>query len=275
MLADFEKLSKPETFRQDEKKLKEDILEALDSAVKNLVSGLEEIPIAFSGGLDSSIVAYLAAKYGRPVLYCAGFEGSHDVVNAQKSFERSLAPGASGAKLLFSPRLEIIRLDDLDLKIYLEKTIELVGTDNKLVTDLNVPLFIIAERLKRDGCSSFLSGQGADTLFGGFAKYAYAKNFQEEEFEDIRNIRRTNLDYNFKVCDYFGVKPLFPFLEDRVVELAVETSPDLKIKSGVQKHILRQAFEECLPEEILKQNKKSFQYGSGIHKALARIRKDR
>lgn len=261
-LADFEKLSQPQNLRKDKGKLTKDIFKALDSAVKSMVSGFEEIPIAFSGGLDSSIIALLALKYCQPALYCVGFENSHDTINARKS-----------AKLL-KMDVDCINLDDYELKKYPDSVSRITGTDNKLVLDINVPLFILAERLKKDGCSSFLSGQGADTLFGGFAKYAYAKNFQEEEFEDIRNIRRTNLDYNFKVCDCFGVKPLFPFLGDRVVELAVETSPDLKIKNGVRKYILRQAFEGCLPEEILRQNKKSFQYGSGIHKALARIRKN-
>lgn len=185
MLADFEKLEKPEEFFSDEKKIKKELYERLFSAVEILVSGKKDIPVAFSGGLDSSIMAYITSKFSRPILFCIGFKDSHDVINAQRS-----------AKLLGFD-LNAIYLEDLELNKYLEKTVSLVGTDDRLTTDLNVPFFI------------------------------------------------------------------------------VKIDPNLKIKNGVQKYILRETFRKYLPKEIVERKKKSFQYGSGIHKALKKISKNR
>lgn len=263
MFANFEKLKKPRKFLLNEKEIKHSLFEVLDSSIIKLSNGHKKISIAFSGGLDSSIIAYLASKYTRPVLYCVGFKDSRDVGLSQKS-----------AKAL-NLDLNIIYLDNLDLKKYLDKTIKILGTDDNLITDLNVPLFIILEELKKQKYKNFLFGQGADTLFGGFARYAYKEEFGEEMFFDIKNIYKTNLQYNFKVCDYFKINPLYPFLEKEVVEFAVKISPDLKIKNGVQKYILREAFRKCLSKSIIEQQKKSFQYGSGAHKALKKISKNR
>lgn len=258
MLANFEELKKAKRFFDDEELIKKELYNSLDNAVEKLVSENKETPVAFSGGLDS-IISYLASKYTRPVLYCIGFKNSHDVANSQKS-----------AKVL-GLDLEMIYLDGLDLSEYLKKTIKIVKTDDRLITDLNVPLFIILEELKKQNHKAFISGQGADTLFGGFARYPYNKKFGEEMFLDTKNIYKTNLKYNFKVCDYFGVKPLFPFLEEEVVKLAIRINPNLKIKNGVQKYILREAFRKRLPKSIIEQQKKSFQYGNGIHRALRRL----
>lgn len=260
MLADFEKLKNPRKFLVNEKEIKRSIFEVLDNSIIKLSNGYKKIPIAFSGGLDSSIIAYLVSKYAEPVLFCVGFKDSHDVGLSQKS-----------AKAL-NLDLNIIHLDGLDMKEYLDETVKILGTDNNLITDLNVPLFIILEELKKQKYKNFLFGQGADTLFGGFARYAYAGSFEKDMLDDIKNIYFTNLQYNFKICDYFNIKPLLPFLEKEVVELAIKISPRLKIKNGVQKYILREVFREYLPKEIVERKKKSFQYGSGVHKALRKLR---
>jgi asparagine synthase (glutamine-hydrolysing) len=261
MLANFEKLEKPNKFISGGETIKKELYKKLDVAVKNLVSDYREVPIAFSGGLDSSILVFLALKYTKPILFCIGYKDSYDAQNAQRITE------------LLGLKLNIIYLDGIDLKKYHKKTIEIIGTKNKLAVDLNLPFYILVEELKNRGYGSFISGQGADTLFGGFAKYACSESIEENLYIDIRDIYKTNLQYNFKVGDYFGIDPLYPFLEKEVVELAVKISSELKIKDGVSKYILREAFRGYLPEEIINQNKKAFQYGSGISKALRKIKK--
>ncbi len=259
-MANFEKLKKPKQYFSDEERIKKELYEKLCNSVKNLVSGKREIPVAFSGGLDSSIIAYLVSKFAKPILFCIGFENSHDVTNARKS-----------AKLLDFD-LNIIYFEDLNLENYLRRTIELVGADDRLITDLNVPLYIILEKLKSLGYENLILGQGADTLFGGFARYSYNENFGDEMLNDIKNIYKTNLCHNLKVGEHFKIELFYPFLEKEVVDLTVGISPDLKIKNGVQKYILREAFREYLPSSIVGLQKKSFQYGSGIHKALKKLK---
>ncbi len=267
MLANFEKLEKPKELYADEN-IKRRLFEVLDNSVKEIVKNRKEIPIAFSGGLDSSILAYLVSKYSKPVLFCVGFENSYDVKNAERIV------GEFNSLNLLSGELElnIIYLDNIDLEKYLQKTVEIVGTDNKLIIDLNLPFFVLLEELKKRGYENFISGQGADELFAGYNRYKKSDNLEDDLWRDIKEIYKTNQQYNLKIENHFGVKSLLPFLEEEVIKLAARISPDLKIKNGINKYILREAFREYLPEKIISQNKKAFQYGSGIHKAIKKLK---
>lgn len=104
MLADFEKLEKPKEYDSDENKLKKELHDALDLAVRSSVSGAEKVAVAFSGGLDSSIMAYLVAKYSMPMLFCVGFKDSHDVIQARKSFELLKSLGSRLSKMSSSSK---------------------------------------------------------------------------------------------------------------------------------------------------------------------------
>lgn len=275
MLANFEKLEKPEELYADEN-MKHRLFEVLDNAVKKIVGSREEIPIAFSGGLDSSVLTYLTSKYSKPILFCVGFENSYDVKNAKRTVEilNNLFKQRRHSGMLPSGELElnIIYLDKINLEKYLRKTIEIVGTDDKLVIDLNLPYFVLLEELKKRGHKNFISGQGADELFAGYNRYKKSENLEDDLLKDIKEIYKTNRQYNLKIENHFGVKALFPFLEEEVVNLALKISPDLKIKKGVNKYILREAFRDYLPEKIISQNKKAFQYGSGASKAIRKLK---
>ena len=64
-----------------------DALQALDSAVRRLVSG-KDVVVAFSGGVDSCLVASLAFGHASKVSLCvSGFEGSHDIASAGSAAE--------------------------------------------------------------------------------------------------------------------------------------------------------------------------------------------
>ncbi len=275
MLTNFEKLEKPKELFADEN-IKHQLFKSLDNSVKEIIKDRKEIPIAFSGGFDSSVLTYLTSKYTKPVLFCVGFENSYDVKNAKRVVEILNNLSKRRRHYIMSPssevELNIIYLDNINLEKYLRKAVEIVGTDNKLIIDLNLPFFILLEELKKRGYKNFISGQGADELFAGYNKYKKSKNLEDDLWRDIKNIYKTNQQHNLKIENYFGVKSLFPFLEEKVVKLALRINPDLKIKNGVNKYILREAFREYLPEEIISQNKKAFQYGSGIHKALGKLR---
>ena len=259
MLANFKKLQKPKELITDEN-IKYQLFDTLDNSVKSLIKDYEKIPVAFSGGIDSSILTYLVSKYTEPILFCFGFENSYDVRNAKKSAE------------LLNLKLNVIYFDKIDLKKYLKKTINILKTENKLKIDLNLPFVILSEELQKRDYKNIVLGQGSDELFAGYNKHKETDDLEEDLFQDIKNIAETNLKYNKQVFDCFGIDIICPFLEKEVVKLAIKISPNLKIKNGVNKYILREAFKNHLPEEILTQNKKALQYGSGIHKALKKIK---
>lgn len=254
----FERLEKPAGKLGDENFVKIKLAEELEASVKKSAAEKGELPIAFSGGLDSSILAYLTAKYSKPILFCVGFKDSYDILNAQKS--------AGFLKM----NLEMIFLDGLDLEKYRAKTIEIIKTDNRLQVELALPLFILSEFVGKKGHKCLMTGQGADTLFGGFDKYLRSQNVEEDIFKAVKNIFNSNLKRDLGIAKYFGLELFFPYLEENVVRFALKIPPELKIKSGIRKYILREAFRGVLPDKIIDQNKKAFQYGSGIHKAMGK-----
>ncbi len=250
------RLKKPAKKLTDESFIKTKLAEALEEAVKKAAAGKKKMPLAFSGELDSSILAYLVAKYAKSILFCVGFKDSYDVANAEKS-----------AKCL-KMDLEIVLLDGFDLNEYRAKTIEIIKTDNRLQTELALPLFILSEFISKKGYKYLMTGQGADTLFGGFDKYSRSRNMEDDIFSAAANIYESNLKRDLSIGRYFNLELFFPYLEENMVKLALKIPAELKIRNEIRKYILREAWRGVLPDEILDQNKKAFQYGSGIHKAF-------
>lgn len=61
-------------------------------------------------------------------------------------------------------------------------------------------------------------------------------------------------------------KPVKSLLDEDFVRFALAISPELKVKDGVGKYILRKSFEDLLPAEIVWRRKEHIGYGSGSTK---------
>jgi len=68
----------------------EELLSLLEAAVGKCPEG--ERAVAFSGGLDSSLVAYLSRNSGLVTLYTVGLEGSEDLIHAKAAAEEMRLP---------------------------------------------------------------------------------------------------------------------------------------------------------------------------------------
>ncbi|RCS22865.1 asparagine synthase (glutamine-hydrolyzing) [Phyllobacterium salinisoli] len=55
-----------------------------------------------------------------------------------------------------------------------------------------------------------------------------------------------------------GIEGRFPFLDHRLVEFAATLPPEMKLKGLVEKHILREAARDLLPETILRRTKQPY-----------------
>jgi asparagine synthase (glutamine-hydrolysing) len=122
-----------------------------------------------------------------------------------------------------------------------------------------------------------LTGEGADELFAG---YGYHKDIADEgslhrELRDsVTRLHDLDLQRLDRMTMRHGIEARVPFLDTDLVSLAQSIPPALKIerRSGaraIEKWILRKAFEDLLPEEIVGRQKEQFDEGSGTPEILS------
>jgi asparagine synthase (glutamine-hydrolysing) len=234
-----------------------------DELANELASHLKElkfkrdVAIAFSGGLDSSVIAFLMRDYD-PHLYTVGHESAKDVLNSLQVAN------------LLSLNLTIVDYTDEDIIEGIRFLRSIDPEINPVEVGFELPLYLV---LREVGEREIYTGQGADELFGGYGKYLDNPNLMDHDFDILisKNVPRER-----KMAEEFGKKLVYPYLDDKIVSLAREIPLECKIRNGVRKWVLRRAAEFLgVPRDIFEREKKAAQYGSGIWKRLVKMAKTR
>jgi asparagine synthase (glutamine-hydrolysing) len=244
----------------------------LESTRKH-ASDLEAVAVAFSGGVDSSVVAVLAENVGLDVqLVSVGLEGQREVLFAEKAAE------ALGLPL----HLQTYSVGDLEET--LAEVLWLIEEPNPVNACIAVPFYWLAETASKLGYPILLAGQGADELFGGYQRYlteynrSGAEAVEQKMFRDIENAYRANFQRDNQVCTYHGVELRLPFVDRDVVDFALRLPLRLKINSvedKLRKRVLRHVARNLeIPSFMADKQKKAVQYTTGVTKALQRLAKD-
>jgi len=234
---------------------------AIDESVRALST--DGLAVAFSGGVDSAV---LAARLDVP-LYTVGFPDSHDVEAAR-----------SGGALL-GQDVRVIELDHDALTAAISRLVAAIGRTNAMDVQIALPLLLAAEAAAADGFDRLAVGQGADELFGGYAKVARAPDDPRVQADTVRGARRevlatlpAQLERDVLALREAGVEPVAPLLHDRVVAAALALPGELLVTDrGDRKWALRQAVRPWLPDPLVYREKKAVQYGSLVARELDRL----
>ena len=264
--SDTYKLALPRKFiKKEEKRGEEAVAHKLaliiEDAVRKRVSGMKRVSVAFSGGLDSSIIAFVAKKYTSVALVSVFVEGSADQDVAKKSAEKIDIP-------LLQAKVEREEIKETVRGIYLPYQPSTM--DIALYSIYN----IASKKASEIGCEAIMLGQMADELFGGYMKYlsllVQGKEMTEETMrKDIEKLSTQGFPRDEIACAQWLI-PLFPYSDRRIIELALSLPIEYKIRGRTRKYILRRAAEILgLPDEIVNIGKKAAQYSSGIQKFIA------
>ncbi|OPC06347.1 asparagine synthase B [Elizabethkingia ursingii] len=234
---------------------------------------MSDVPygVLLSGGLDSSIIAAVTAKfaskriesgdtqeawYPRLHSFAVGLEGSPDLAAARKAADH-IGSVHHEVKYTIQEGLDAIRDVIYHLETYDVTTIR-----------ASTPMYLLARVIKSMGIKMVLSGEGSDELFGGYLYFHKAPSAQAFHEENVRKLGKLHL-YDClranKSLMAWGIEGRVPFLDKEFMDVAMAINPQDKMitPERMEKWVLRKAFEDILPESIAWRQKEQFSDGVG------------
>jgi len=216
----------------------------------------KRVPIAFSGGLDSTLVAKVCSTLTDTYCIVAGAEGSTDMKNARASAKR------------IGLELVEVTIDEDDAVDGAKEVCRITGLKDPVTVSFELPTYFA---MKSASEGWIVTGQGADELFGGYAKY------ESMEREEFRRRRMEDLDKAMGEVDCaeraiaaaLGKEIIKPFLCNRIIAFAMDLQLDSVYPDKVRKRVVREALKDLGLPEIAAMPKKAAQYGSGVSVMLS------
>ncbi len=233
----------------------------LEGAVRERVAHLRKVAVAFSGGLDSSILAFLAKKHTKVVAV---------TVHSVASRDSAAAPAASEAL-----GVELIRetpgVQSLGAEL---AALDLPFSAGRMDRSLFCIYSIASRTAAEAGAEAILLGQLADETFGGYMKYQRALSEEgprasaEMMREDVAASGMRGFLRDEAACSRW-LEPRFPYADGTVLRFGLGLPVEFKIRGGERKAVLRQAARRLgVPEELCDAPKKAAQYSSGVQRLL-------
>ncbi|MDR2520863.1 MAG: asparagine synthase B [Bacteroidales bacterium OttesenSCG-928-I14] len=249
------------------------IRESLEKAVKCQL--MTDVPygVLLSGGLDSSIISAIAKKYASkrveagnknekawwPQLhsFAVGLRDSPDLISARRVADY-IGTVHHEVNFTIQEGLDAIR----DVIYHIE-------TYDVTTVRASTPMYLLARVIRSMGIKMVLSGEGADEIFGGylyFHKAPSAKLLHEEIVRKLSFLHLYDCLRANKSLAAWGIEGRVPFLDKEFIDVAMYLNPENKLsglKNRIEKWILRKAFEDLLPGNVIWRQKEQFSDGVG------------
>lgn len=245
-----------------------ELIQELQIAITDTISK-QKIGIAFSGGVDSTLLAKMCIDLGYDVsLLTVGFKNSHDILFSKKINEIMKLPH----KIY---EIEENSFNDISSKIKTK-----INTENLSWNENCIAFYYVSQLAQTNNLSSVITANGIDELFCGYNAYRDAIKDGDKTIHELMDSKLVNELKMMKavnlISSEFGITLYQPFLSERFIKYAKKIPLEDKIKNSedlVRKHIIREAaLEVKVPEISANQRKKALQYGTQIHKALIKSR---
>ncbi len=243
-------------------KLRDLLVESLSETIP------EESAIAFSGGLDSTLVAQAGRENDlRPELITVGLKGQPELDHSRQIAKR------------LGLNITLRELSESEVLESLPDVVETVESTDPVLVGVSVPLYFACQTAQNMEMDSVLAGQLSDELFGGYGRFdelALKGQFEEareEVWNSVLAASTNDFEPGDKLAVSHGLELRCPFAYLPLVEYSLRLSISLKLRVSagtvVRKYILRRlAADWHLPDEVVNRPKKAVQYSSGVQKVL-------
>ena len=241
--------------------LVESLTKALTACHRTVACGSRNVAVAFSGGLDSSLLAYMSSELcGQSVV----------LYTVTDDAGRGLDAAREAADVL-GLSLRVVRISEEHLRQFHD----ILLSGSAMDAALSIGFSSVAATARADGHDYLVLGQLADELFGGYHRYLRLHG------SDLELAMRLGLEASseslvrdFSAVASWGVMPLFPYTCNEIVRSAIEIPADLMVLNGIRKYPLRMAALALgMPEQLAMREKRAFQYSSGLERLVRSARR--
>jgi len=234
----------------------------VEASVRSRVKRDGPVAVAFSGGLDSSLLALIAARVTRVVACNVSTKGSPESGASEKA-ARELGLG-------------FLRVELTQEKFAQHsKAMSLPFATSSMDVALWTVYSIAAEAASNAGAGAMLLGQLADEVFGGYARYekAVCDGRSREAIDmmesEVSGCAERGFIRDEAACSRW-LEPRFPYAEQGVADFGRSLPLEFRVREGERKRVLRAAgLALGLPEWIAAAPKKAAQYSSGALKLVS------
>jgi len=248
---------------------KQEIISTLMNKLEQAL--LKRIPehhvgILFSGGIDSTILAWICKKHKIPFT-CYTSAWDTQPIAEDLRFARQVAE-----ELDFPLKETVITQEEIGKT--LPKLVPLIESSNVVKVGVALPFYFCARQAAKDGIKVMLSGLGSEELFAGYERHSKASDINNECISGLRKLYERDLYRDDVVLMDQTIELRLPFLDDELIAFSVKIPAEHKISKTQKKIILRDAAKAWgIPEKYSNRPKRAAQYGSRFDKALEKLAK--
>jgi asparagine synthase (glutamine-hydrolysing) len=214
----------------------------------------DEGVVALSGGVDSTLVAYLAKRE----CVAVGFAGSHDLKQARHAADTLGLP------------CTCVTITEDAIAAALPEVVAAIPRKDPVNTGIALTQYFVARWAGEHGHRRIITGQGADELFGGYNRYTSSETLEEDLERDFAGLEE-QVRRDQGVAALHGTYLSMPYLDLRVVRAARAIPTTMKVDGERRKIPLRKVAERYIPQDLAWYGKKAMQYGSGVWPALRKL----
>lgn len=209
-----------------------------------------------SGGLDTSVINYIASRHG------------NDFESISVGFEESSMKDLKYAEIMeeeLNLDLHVFTFDFEEAKNAARDVVKIMRSFDPIEIRNDISIYVGLKKAKELGLESILTGDGSDELLAGYPfLYKLPQDEMEEELDKIWRLMKFSSQ---QIGKYLEISVELPYLDEQFKKFAMNIPPDVKVgewnEEKFGKWILRKAYEDKLPIEIIWRRKIPIEIGSG------------